>query len=132
MTIKQLAAAKAIKRLSFSSITEVVKDQDGKYIVTLQLKVPIPEVKGSRPTYMQNVLGIEVPTYMRVENVTHLRLHEDNMTKGFRVYKNSITYQGTLVLDISNKCDVWMSSESFQSIADRYRRKQRMERILSK
>lgn len=109
------------------------KDRDGKMVATLQLAQPIPLVKGSQQVEYEGKLR----TFDAVD-VTEVKIHENDFCEGFEWDEqgDNGAYKGDeLILDVTQRGEVWMRKTSFAASARGFRtqnRETRLAKVLGK
>lgn len=118
ISLKEALANKKQSQFDFTGFTYTY-DNNNKKVVTLELVNPIPYVSGSQSITDGNE-SVKLDAY----DVTHVKIHEDDMVEGIDVNEDESGTVDTdaLRLDVSRAGEVWLRSKSFAASGADYRR----------
>lgn len=124
ISLKEALSKRKQSEFTFTGFT-FVYDQNNKKIAVLELDEPIPLVSGS-----QSISDGETTEKLDAFDVTHVKIHEDDMNEGIVVEDDGSGEVSTdgLRLDVSRSGEVWLRSKSFAASGQEFRRSRTSER----
>lgn len=128
MKLKDHLKGKFMSQFDFTSYDKRVSQTDGSEIVVFHLSKPIPHVIGSQSLTDD---ATDETIRMQAWQVTEVYIHERDMgdDDGIDVNEDgSGTCKSNLMLDVTNRNEVWLRRESLAAFGSQRRRERRNDR----